>query len=95
MIRTDSPRILDAAPTHAPIWTVDLPRPERIGTDAEADAEADRLAPAGWSRAGLAIQGRDRHLRPVIRVTYHRDGRAPSPYDATTRPSTVTLARGA
>ena len=91
MIRTDATRILDAAPTHAPIWTVDLPRPERIGTD----AEADRLAPAGWSRAGLAIQGRDRHLRPVIRVTYYRIGRDVVREYWPTLPATVILTRGA
>lgn len=43
-------------------------------SDADADAYADRLAPAGWCRWGSTVQGRDRQGRRVVCVTYRRVG---------------------
>lgn len=60
------------APQRARVWTVNLSHPGAGSTDADCDAYADLVAPAGWSRHGSTVQGRDRKLRPVVVVTYVR-----------------------
>lgn len=72
-------------PQHRNVWSITIPHPlaglpltEQI-TDAEADAHAASQAPEGWHLEGPSVQGRDRHLRRVLVVTYVRN--VPNPTD--------------
>lgn len=74
-------------PKHLNTWTITIPHPlegrpltEQI-TDAEADAFAASQAPEGFHLEGPCVQGRDRHLRRVLVVTYLRD--VPNPHQLT------------
>lgn len=71
---------LPPAPTTRNVWRVAIPHPLRDRplteqrTDAECDAYASSVAPAGWDLRGPTTQGRDRGGHRVLCCVFVRTG---------------------